>query len=63
MDPSVFLAQGAIVRGDVQIGPSASVWYHAVLRGDEGTVVVGEGSHIQDNAVVHSDQALASDGG
>jgi carbonic anhydrase/acetyltransferase-like protein (isoleucine patch superfamily) len=55
IDPSAFLAQGAIVRGDVRIGPRASVWYYAVLRGDEGPIVVGEGSNIQDNAVLHSD--------
>jgi carbonic anhydrase/acetyltransferase-like protein (isoleucine patch superfamily) len=55
IDPSAFLAQGAIVRGDVRIGPRASVWFYAVLRGDEGPIVVGEGSNIQDNAVLHSD--------
>jgi carbonic anhydrase/acetyltransferase-like protein (isoleucine patch superfamily) len=55
IDPSAFIAEGAIIRGDVTIGPQASVWFHAVIRGDEGAVTVGEGSNVQDAAVLHSD--------
>jgi carbonic anhydrase/acetyltransferase-like protein (isoleucine patch superfamily) len=55
IDPSAFVAQGAVVRGHVRIGPRTSVWYYAVLRGDEGPIVVGEGSNVQDHAVLHSD--------
>ncbi|MBX3744995.1 MAG: gamma carbonic anhydrase family protein [Verrucomicrobiae bacterium] len=50
---NVFIARGATVVGDVTLGDHASVWYGAVLRGDIHRIVVGEGSNIQDNAVVH----------
>ena len=49
----VYLAKTAVVVGDVTLGDRASVWYGAVLRGDINRIVVGEGSNIQDNAVVH----------
>lgn len=55
----VFIARGATVVGDVTLGDGVSVWYGAVLRGDINRIVVGEGSNIQDNAVVH----LADDHG
>ena len=50
---NVYIAQGAVVLGDVTLGDNASVWYNAVLRGDINRIVIGEGSNIQDNAVVH----------
>jgi len=53
--PSAFIAPTAQIWGDVSIGAGSSVWFGAVLRGDEGKVVIGEGSHVQDNCVVHSD--------
>lgn len=43
------------MRGDVTLGPRASVWFNAVLRGDEGPVRIGECSNVQDCCVVHSD--------
>ena len=49
----VYLATGAVVVGDVEIGDHSSVWYHAVLRGDINRIVVGHHSNIQDNAVLH----------
>ena len=48
----------ATVVGDVTLGPRTSVFYGAVLRGDIARIVVGEGTNIQDNAIVH----LADDG-
>jgi len=53
--PSVFVAEGARICGDVEIGRGASVWFNAVIRGDEGKVTIGENTNIQDNAVIHSD--------
>jgi len=53
--PSVFIAEGARIYGDVEIKKGASVWFNAVIRGDEGKVVIGEDTNIQDNVVVHSD--------
>ncbi len=53
IDPTAFVAPGAAVIGDVTLGPEASVWYQAVLRGDINRIVVGAHSNIQDGAVVH----------
>src|SRR5215510_12842921 len=50
----VFIAPTAVIIGDVEIGDSASVWYGVVLRGDEGRIVIGRGSNVQDNAVIHT---------
>jgi carbonic anhydrase/acetyltransferase-like protein (isoleucine patch superfamily) len=49
----VYIARSAVVVGDVTLGDRSSVWHGAVLRGDINRIVVGEGSNIQDNAVVH----------
>jgi len=49
----VYLARTAVVLGDVTLGDFSSVWYGAVLRGDINRIVVGRGTNIQDNAVVH----------
>lgn len=55
IDPSAFIAPTAVIVGDVTIGPHASVWFGAVLRGDdpERGIVVGARSSVQDNCVVH----------
>jgi gamma-carbonic anhydrase len=50
---AAFVAANATVIGDVVLGPSSSVFYGAVLRGDINVIRVGEGTNIQDNAVVH----------
>ncbi|MSU24520.1 MAG: gamma carbonic anhydrase family protein [Opitutus sp.] len=50
---ALFVAANATVVGDVTLGAQSSVFYGAVLRGDIARIVVGEGSNIQDNAVVH----------
>src|SRR5881397_2837640 len=49
----VYVAQGAVVVGDVTVGDFSSVWYNAVLRGDINRIVVGHHTNIQDNAVLH----------
>lgn len=49
----VYIAQGAVVIGDVTLGDRSSVWYHAVVRGDINRIVIGKGTNIQDNAVIH----------
>ena len=48
-----YLAPNATVVGDVVLGDHVSIWYGAVLRGDHGTIVIGDGTNIQDNCVVH----------
>jgi len=55
---AIFVAPNATVMGDVTLGRQSSVFYGAVLRGDINRIVVGEGSNLQDNVVVHlSDDA------
>lgn len=56
IDKSVFIAEGARVIGDVTLGKNSSVWFNAVLRGDDDRIEVGEGSNIQDNCVLHCDK-------
>src|SRR5438046_7375171 len=48
-----YIAPTAVLIGDVEVEAGASVWFGAVLRGDEATIKVGEGSNVQDNAVIH----------
>ncbi len=48
-----FLAETAVVVGDVVLGDATSVWYGAVLRGDVGSIRIGARSNIQDNATIH----------
>ena len=55
VDPTAFVAPNATLIGDVTVGPDASVWFGAVLRGDNGPITVGRGSNIQDNATLHSE--------
>lgn len=49
-----FVHPDAVVIGDVHIGANSSVWPSAVLRGDYGTIIVGERTSIQDGAIVHA---------
>ncbi len=48
-----FLADNAVVCGDVTIGDNCSIWYGAVLRGDVNTITIGDRVNIQDGAVLH----------
>ncbi len=52
-DENVLICEGAVVVGSVTIGKGSSIWYNAVLRGDEYAIVVGENTNIQDCAVLH----------
>lgn len=49
----VFVADGAVIAGDVELGDQASVWYGAVLRGDVGFIRIGARSNVQDLACIH----------
>jgi carbonic anhydrase/acetyltransferase-like protein (isoleucine patch superfamily) len=51
--PDAYIAPTAVLIGDVRVGAGASVWFGAVLRGDESYIEVGEGSNVQDGAIVH----------
>jgi carbonic anhydrase/acetyltransferase-like protein (isoleucine patch superfamily) len=49
-----FIHPDAVIIGDVRVGANSSVWPSAVLRGDYGTVIVGERTSIQDGAIIHA---------
>jgi carbonic anhydrase/acetyltransferase-like protein (isoleucine patch superfamily) len=53
--PSVFVARGAIVLGDVTIGEQSSVWFNAVVRGDTESIRIGCRTNVQDGAILHAD--------
>jgi carbonic anhydrase/acetyltransferase-like protein (isoleucine patch superfamily) len=48
-----FIAPTAVLIGDVTVEAGASVWFGAVLRGDNSAIVIGAGSNVQDNCVIH----------
>ena len=51
---SVFRAEGSRIVRKVALGRQSSVWYNAVLRGDEGGIRIGERTNVQDNTVIHA---------
>ena len=55
IDATAFVAPGAVVAGDVVLGPEASVWFGVVIRGDSSHVRIGARTNVQDGAVLHTD--------
>jgi gamma-carbonic anhydrase len=53
ISPGVFIAPGAVVIGDVEIGEGSSVWYNTVIRGDVGRARIGKNTNIQDLCMLH----------
>ncbi len=51
----VFIAPNATVIGNVELGNEVSIWFGAVLRGDNDLITIGDGSNIQDNVIIHVD--------
>ena len=58
--PGAFIAENAVIVGDVEIGEGASVWYGAVLRGDVGWIRLGARSNVQDLACIHMTGGLSN---
>jgi carbonic anhydrase/acetyltransferase-like protein (isoleucine patch superfamily) len=53
IDPSAFIAPGAVIVGDVEIGPEVGVWFGCVIRGDVQSIRIGARTNIQDGTVIH----------
>ena len=53
-----YIAPNATVVGDVVLDKNVNIWYGAVLRGDHGTITLGEGTNVQDNAVIHDETTV-----
>ncbi len=58
MKKCVYIAPDAVVTGDVVLGDQVNIWYGAVLRGDSGTITVGDGTNIQDRCILHEKTTL-----
>jgi carbonic anhydrase/acetyltransferase-like protein (isoleucine patch superfamily) len=50
---TAFIAENAVIIGDVEIGAEASVWYNCVLRGDVNYIRVGDRTNVQDGTIIH----------
>ena len=59
MDPSAFVHESAILSGDIRVARGVSIWHGCVLRGDQGSIEIGEESNIQDLSVVHCTGGLS----
>ena len=55
VDPAAFVAPGARLIGDIEIGAESSIWYNCVLRGDVNRIRIGARTNIQDGSVLHVD--------
>lgn len=60
---SAYIAPGAQLIGNIELKEKATVWFNAVLRGDNDKITVGEGSNIQDGTIVHVDPGYPVDVG
>ena len=58
IDSTVFIAHGAIVLGDVDLGNDVNVWYNAVIRGDTDKISIGAETNIQDLTMIHADPGV-----
>ncbi len=50
---SAFIAPGAVIIGDVEIGPQASIWYNCVVRADINAIRIGARTNVQDGSIIH----------
>ncbi|HLQ19061.1 MAG TPA: gamma carbonic anhydrase family protein [Tabrizicola sp.] len=55
IDPSAWVADTAVLIGKVVVEPDASIWFGAVIRGDNEEIRVGAGTNVQENSVLHTD--------
>lgn len=53
IDNTAFVAQGAVVIGDVQIGAESNIWFGCVIRGDVNHIRIGERTNVQDGTIIH----------
>jgi carbonic anhydrase/acetyltransferase-like protein (isoleucine patch superfamily) len=56
--PSSFIHETAVVIGQVTLGPNVSIWPTAVIRADTEYIEIGEGTNIQDGAIIHCDEGI-----
>jgi carbonic anhydrase/acetyltransferase-like protein (isoleucine patch superfamily) len=56
--PSVWIAPTATIIGDVRLAENVSIWWNAVLRGDNDTITIGANTNIQDGSILHTDEGM-----
>jgi carbonic anhydrase/acetyltransferase-like protein (isoleucine patch superfamily) len=54
IDPSVFVAETAVIIGQVNIGKESSIWYNVVIRGDDNDITIGDRTNVQDQTMIHT---------
>ena len=57
---AIYISPSAVIDGDVILGKDCNVWHGAVLRGDCGTIRIGDGTNIQDNCVIHEETTIGA---
>ncbi|PRQ01141.1 gamma carbonic anhydrase family protein [Enhygromyxa salina] len=57
--PSAFVHAAAVLIGDVEVGAESSIWPNVTLRGDDGPILIGSQTSIQDNSVIHCTEGLS----
>ena len=55
---TVWIADSADIIGDVVLEANVSVWFNVTIRGDNDTILIGQGSNVQDNTVIHTDLGI-----
>ncbi len=58
-DDNFWIAPNASVIGEVNLERDASIWFNAILRADNEPITIGEGSNVQDGAIIHTDPGYA----
>lgn len=58
VDPTAFIAENAMVIGDVEIGRGTNIWFHSIVRGDMNYIKIGSNCNIQDACVLHVEREL-----
>jgi carbonic anhydrase/acetyltransferase-like protein (isoleucine patch superfamily) len=58
IDPTAFIHESAEIIGKVRIGKDVSIWPNVVIRGDIEEIIIGQGTNIQDNTVIHTDEGV-----
>jgi carbonic anhydrase/acetyltransferase-like protein (isoleucine patch superfamily) len=58
VDPTAFVAKGAVLIGDIRVQALASVWFNVVIRGDMAPITIGASANVQDGSIVHVDDGF-----
>lgn len=62
IDPTAFIAENAVLVGDVLVGPRASIWYGCVIRADVCRIEIGEATNVQDGTIIHVNHDYTGNG-